>query len=436
MPYRTDAQRDALVRLARSVREGDGRFPHLERLLARTPPLGGGRVQREGIEALRTLAGGLRAGYLVIQGPPGSGKTWTGARLLTHLVRAGRRVGVAAPSHRAIHNLLHEVEAVAAEERLPLRGRKKASDDNPESEFAGAMIETTFDNADMLDAGLDLVAGTAWLFAREDMQASVDVLVIDEAGQVSLADALAMGTSARALVLLGDPAQLAHVSQGVHPEGAGGSVLAHVLGGEDTIAEDMGVFLPHTRLHPDVCRFVSTAFYAGRLSPTAEALRRDTSAGTGLRFAEVPHVGNRTWCQEEADWIAAEYGRLRALGLPEDEILVVAPYNAQVARLKRTLPAGARIGTVDKFQGQEALAVMFSMTSSAAEDVPRGLEFLLSRNRLNVAVSRAKCLAYVVASPGLLEIDARTVEQMRLADALCRFAEEALLRPVHPAPPA
>jgi superfamily I DNA and/or RNA helicase len=136
-------------------------------------------------------------------------------------------------------------------------------------------------------------------------------------------------------------------------------------------------------------------------------------------------VGNKTWSQEEAEWIAAEYGRLRDLGLPSDEILVVAPYNAQVALLRRSLPSSARVGTVDKFQGQEALVVMFSMTSSAAEDVPRGLEFLLSRNRLNVAISRAKCLAYVVASPGLLEIDARSVEQMRLADALCRFAEQA-----------
>ncbi|HMN98775.1 MAG TPA: TM0106 family RecB-like putative nuclease [Miltoncostaeaceae bacterium] len=427
-PYDTRCQRDALTRLGRIVRdgEGDARAPHLMRLLARRPPLDGAPVQREGVDAIRALVPRIDPGYLVVQGPPGSGKTYTGARLVTQLIRDGKRVGVAAPSHRAIHNLLEEIEAVAADEGLAFVGRKKGSEDNPESQFEGERITTTFANPDMLDPELDLLAGTAWLFAREDMQEHVDVLVIDEAGQVSLADALAMGMSSRRLILLGDPAQLPQVTQGVHPPGAGVSVLEHVLGGEETIPEDMGVFLTHTRrMHPDVCGFISRAFYAGRLSPVGDALTRHSAAGTGLRFQEIDHVGDTTSSAEEAAWITGEYERLRGLGVPADQMLIVAPFNAQVARLRRTLPDGARVGTVDKFQGQEADVVFFSMTSSSAEDVPRGLDFLLSRNRLNVAVSRAKCAAYVVASPGLLEIDARTIDQMRLADALCRFAEEA-----------
>jgi uncharacterized protein len=285
-----------------------------------------------------------------------------------------------------------------------------------------------------------LLAGTAWLFSREDMAGVVDTLFVDEAGQVSLADALALGTCARNVVLLGDPQQLGQVSQGIHPEGASASVLEHLLGGDDTVSADRGLFLSRTwRMHPDVCRFISETSYEGRLHavPACERQRIDSSglSGTGLRWLPVEHEGNRGSSVEEADRIAAELellvgatftdrdGRERRLGW--DDILVVTPYNAQVRCLRARLGPHARIGTVDKFQGQEAPVVFFSMATSSGDDLPRNLEFLFSRNRLNVAISRAQSLAVLVASPELLEIRCRTIEQMRMVNALCRFVEEA-----------
>ncbi len=235
-----------------------------------------------------------------------------------------------------------------------------------------------------------------------------------------------MSTAARNLVLVGDPQQLAQVLQGTHPDGAEVSVLQHLLGGEATIAPDRGLFLERTyRLHPDVCGYVSEEFYERRLSPDESCAARTTPFGTGLRWLAVEHEANRQESMEEAEQIAAEVERLRAAGVAAEEIMVVAPYNAQVNLLRELLPAEVPVGTVDKFQGQEALVVLYSMTSSSGEDVPRNLEFLLSRNRLNVAVSRAQCLAYLVCSPRLLEVECRTIEQMRLANALCRFVEVA-----------
>jgi predicted RecB family nuclease len=411
-PMGTKPQQAALVRLASDL----GRYPHLERLLRREAPLGGARVQRETLDEMQALTREVEGSYLFVQGPPGSGKTWTGARLIAGLLAAGKRVGVSSTSHKAIHNLLREVEAVAP---AGFRGLKKKTGGNPESVYDGAWIECVGE-ADFTDPEIQLVAGTAWLFCRPELDQTLDYLFVDEAGQVSLADALALGTAARTLVLLGDPVQLAQVTQAIHPAGAGRSVLAHLLGEHATVPEGMGLFLDRSwRMHPDVCRYVSTAFYEGRLESAAP--ERACAAGTGVRWLPVEHEGNRTASEEEAAAIAAE---LEARGLSPADVIVVAPYNAQVRLLAERLP-GIRVGTVDKFQGQEASVVFFSMATSSGQDAPRGIDFLMSRNRLNVAVSRAQCLAYLVCSPRLLEIDARTIEHMRLANALCRFVEVA-----------
>ncbi|HYX84280.1 MAG TPA: TM0106 family RecB-like putative nuclease [Gaiellales bacterium] len=427
-PYDTKVQQAALRRLAASVLADDGCYPALRRVLRRDPPLDGAVVQRMEIEEQRRLAVELARSYLVVQGPPGSGKTYRGARLVTALLRAGKRVGVAAQSHKAIHNLLDAVERAAAEEGLAFQGLKQGET------YEGRFIRPGAKH-EFADPQFGLIAGTSWLFARDDLDGTLDALVIDEAGQISLADALAMGTSTRSLILLGDPLQLAQVSQGVHPPGSEASVLEHLLGDHDTIPEDRGIFLTQTRrLHPDVCAYVSEAFYEGRLEPIPECAQRSTSLGTGIRWLRVDHEGNRVDAVEEADAIAAEIGQVLAGTFVEDgrerplrpgDIMVVAPYNAQVRLLTERLPAGVEIGTVDKFQGREAAVVFYSMTSSSGEDVPHGLDFLLSRNRLNVAISRAQCLAYLVCSPRLLEVDCKTIEHMRLANALCRFAELA-----------
>jgi len=268
------------------------------------------------------------------------------------------------------------------------------------------------------------------------------VLFIDEAGQMSLADVLAVSQAAKKLVLLGDPQQLERPTKGNHPAGAEKSALEHLLNGRKTIAEDMGFLLPESwRLHPEICKFTSELFYEGRLGSHALAKARVLEGhawlkGAGLWFVPVEHKGNRNSSPEEVEAVAKivegllrpEVQWFRSEGnkrnLREADILIVAPYNAQVADLKSRLP-DMRIGTVDKFQGQEAPVVIYSMTTSTAEDAPRGMEFLYSLNRLNVATSRAQTAAILVGSPKLFEPECRSPRQMQLANALCRFQEMA-----------
>ncbi len=397
----------------------------------------------------RTLVQSLprQASVLPIQGPPGSGKTFTGARMIVELVREGRRVGITAVSHKVISNLLGEMCRAAAEVGLSPKGVQKASGGD---ECQNPAVIHAKDNQAVLDAlttgSATIAAGSAWLWAREEMASSVDVLFVDEAGQMSLANVLAVSQAATSIVLLGDPQQLDQPQRGIQPPGAEVSALAHLLNGRATIAADQGVFLTETRrLHPDVCAFTSELFYEGRLMPRPENAQQRLNAGnplggTGLRFAPVDHSGNRNESPEEVERVAAlvddllrsgatwtnKKGEMRALTL--EDIVIVAPYNAQVSALLERLPAGSRVGTVDKFQGQEAPIVFYSMATSTPEDAPRGMEFLYSLNRLNVAVSRAQCAAVIVASPALFQVQCKTPRQIELANAFCRYLEMA--RPV------
>ncbi|MDQ3866862.1 MAG: TM0106 family RecB-like putative nuclease, partial [Actinomycetota bacterium] len=424
-PLPTWVQRDAVLRFAKRQDE----YPALVEILERRPP----RAVLDG--SLADAARSLDRSYLFVQGPPGSGKTWNGARMAIALMKESRRVGVTALSHKAINKFLEDVEDAAVEQGYSFNGLKKSGEDDAAYRGRG-FIKNVDDNAAMLDPNAQLVAGTSFLFSREELDRDVDTLFIDEGGQFALADALAVGTAARNLVLLGDPNQLPQVSQGSHPEGASASVLRHLLGTDETVRQGMGIFLEETwRLRPEVNAFVSETFYEGRLRPAAVASERSVADGNGIRFLPVQHVGHRTAAPEEAEAVAAEIERL--LGTPyreadgerplaPEDFIVVAPYNAHVRCLRQRIrEARIRIGTVDKFQGQQATVVFFSLASSSGEDVSRGLEFLFSRNRLTVAVSRARCLAYVVASPRLLETSCKTVEQMRLVNALCRFVEVA-----------
>ncbi len=361
----------------------------------------------------------------MIQGPPGSGKTWMSGRLIARLIDAGKRVGVASTSHRAIHKLLAEVEEGAAELAVVFRGVKKASAGNPESEYQGDGIENVFANEHCHDR--DLLGGTAWLFADGQHDGKLDYLFIDEAGQVSLADALAMATCARNLVLVGDPQQLGQVLQGSHPDGSEASVLEHLLDGKATIPrrprdlprEDLPAAPRRLRLHLGGVLRGAPAARPGHVHENDTARhrpaldrRRAQRAPPGLRRRKRRPCGPRSTRWRRPVWRSSE-------------IKVVAPYNAQVDRLRSALPDAVEVGTVDKFQGQQAQVVFYSMASSSGEDVPRGLDFLFSRNRFNVAISRAECLAYLVCSPRLLEVDCRTIDHMRLANALCRFVEVA-----------
>ena len=415
------------------------------------------------LDAVRRIAPGLDRSVLPVQGPPGSGKTHTGARMILDLLARGQRVGVTANSHKVISNLLDAVceaadrrpeeDARTGEESdhtpagqtpADVRGIQKA---NADDGCPDPRIVQTAKNeavAAALAAGeANLAGGTAWLWSREEMAGAVDVLVIDEAGQMSLANTLAVCQAAQSLVLLGDPRQLDQPIQGIHPPGADVSALGHLLGGSATVDPTRGVFLDHTwRMHPDVCAFTTEQFYESRLGTRPELARQKVLgpgplAGHGLRFVAVEHAGNTNASDAEAERVAALMHELLGGGaawidkdgvgkpLALEDILVVAPYNAHVAVLRARLPDGARVGTVDKFQGQEAPIVIYSMATSTAEEAPRGMEFLYSLHRLNVATSRARCVAAIVASPALLAPDCRTPEQMRLANPFCRFLELA-----------
>jgi predicted RecB family nuclease len=445
-PIDTEPMRVAVQRLAASVAEqGVTHTPYqaaADILMASPPRL------REGIlDGVSDSIRRLDASYLFVQGPPGSGKTYTGARAIVQLLRDGMRVGVTSNSHKAIHNLLDEVEAVAKHEGLTFRGLKKSgtgADAKFTSKLAVPMIEPCGDNDDCTDSTARLVAGTAWLFSDPDMDQSVDYLFVDEAGQVSLANALAVSTAAKNVVLLGDPLQLAQVSQGTHPQRSGISVLEHLLGDHATVPSNRGIFLEHTwRMHPDVCSFVSEVVYDSRLHAAEECARQAVTINgvpqTGLRFMPIQHDGNSQSSPEEAVAIAATIRAMldgtftdsRGTTRPLDprDFLVVAAYNAQVRHLTAALEdvglADVPIGTVDKFQGRQAAIVFFSMATSSGADLPRDIEFLFSRNRLNVAISRARCLAILVANRRLLDVECKTPEQMSLVNSMCRYREVA-----------
>ncbi len=423
-PYR--AARDLLLK----------RKPRL-----RTPAQGALRRSGENlVDAAIRLARDLDNGVLPVQGPPGTGKTYTGARMIVALATAGKRIGVTAVSHKVIRHFLEQVVR-AAPAGAPVAAIHKVSKRGVEKTPG---VEET-DKNEKAAAGLGqgkVVGGTCWFWARDDMIESVDYLFIDEAGQMSLAFALAAARSARNLVLLGDPQQLEQPQRGAHPEGAEVAALVHVLEGRKTLADEAGLFLDETwRLHPRICAFTSELFYEGRLRSRAglerQAINGDTPfAGSGLFYVPVDHEGNQNSSPEEVAAIAAiaesllspdvtwtdSHGTARRLHA--SDILVVAPYNAQVAALSARLPA-LRVGTVDKFQGQEAPVVIYSMASSSAIDAPRGMGFLFNPNRLNVATSRAQCVCILVAARRLLEPECSTPEQMRWANGLCRYREMA-----------
>ncbi|WFU40070.1 TM0106 family RecB-like putative nuclease [Bradyrhizobium sp. CB82] len=445
----TQVLAEAVVRLGEYVAshgiEGNGDYRAGRDLIqAMAPRLRGLPLQQDGES---TLATAIRAGLTLdqsifpLQGPPGAGKTFTGARMICALAKEGKRIGITANSHKVIRNLLDEVIKAAGAEKQVIQCAQKVSDDEDD------LRSLTFlkDNDEFLDAlsGAGRVGGaTAWFWARPDASQCVDVLFIDEAAQMSLANVLAVSQSAKSIVLLGDPRQLEQPIQGSHPDGAEASALDHILGSHATIPADRGLFLPETwRLHPEICAFNSELFYEGRLFSRPGLERQQIRspgrlAGAGLRYLPIEHSGNQNSSREEADAVRELLTNILDSGttwvdrdgveapIKLDDILIIAPYNAQVFELQERIPGG-RVGTVDKFQGQEAPIVIYSVTTSSHLDAPRGMEFLYSANRLNVAVSRAKCICVVIASPRVFEAECRRPRQMQLANAFCRYLEMA-----------
>ena len=386
---------------------------------------------------------------LAVQGPPGSGKTFSGGEMICALVDQGQKVGVTATSGKVIDNLLKAVAKAAKKKGVDARLAHKSERVDDASDGDALPIAALGSNAEALAAlqsgGSNVLGGTAWVWARPEFASSVDVLFVDEAAQISLANVLAVSGAAKSIVLLGDPQQLDQPQKGSHPEGVDASALGHILGDHRIMPADRGIFLPITwRLAPSICSFTSEVFYESRLTSKPGLERQCLTGvgeydGSGVRLIEVDHDGNRNSSMEEIEKVADLVALFTAPGaqwtndkgeaaqMTPKDVLVIAPYNAQVTRLTERLePSGVRVGTVDKFQGQEAPVVIYSMATSRPEDAPRGMEFLYSLNRLNVATSRARCLSIVVASPRLFEPECRTPRQMKLANALCRYRELAI----------
>jgi len=444
-PPNPSVLRRRIDEIAEAVLTSDTRFAAVRSILRRDRPALDVRLLSEEVETLNAAALVLRGSHLVIQGPPGTGKTFRAARMIVAALEAGRRVAITAPSHAAIQNLLKAIERHAHRQGMDVGGVYKG--DGYES--AHGLIATVSENKHVT-RDHRLVAGTAWLLAREEHREAFDLLFADEAGQLALADTVASGACAHGIVLFGDPQQLPQVTQAAHPGGAGASALEYLMDGADTIAHGQGVLLTETwRMHPDVCAFVSERSYEGRLhSRDACSQRRiDASgplAGAGLRVLEVEHESCSQASEAEAEAVAAACRTLLGDGrvtddegrtepLRSEDIMVVAPYNLAVRCIAERVPEGVRVGTVDRFQGQEAPVVFFAMTCSTSHDVPRGLDFLFSRNRLNVAISRAQCLAVLVHNPALLDGECRTLEAMELVDGPCRLVEMAERVPdLHP----
>jgi predicted RecB family nuclease len=454
-PLPTDLQAGALYRIGEWAAENGidaaGRYRAGRDLLLRRPPrlTNSEKLQQltseTPVNTVCRIVLALEDSVFAIQGPPGSGKTYAGARMICEMVKSGKRIGVTALSHKVIRKLLDDVVAAAHEMGF---GGVRCLHREKEGEESEGVAVAKVDNDEawgaLVSGKANVVGGTSWLWSPEKAFELVDVLFIDEAGQMSLADVLAVSQAAKKLVLLGDPQQLERPTKGSHPDGAEKSALEHLLNGRKTIQATMGFLLPETwRLHPNVCRYTSNFFYDERLSPQPMSQSRVIEGhawlnGAGLWIVPVEHEGNRNSSAEEVEVVARIVEGLlkpkvrwfRSAGNPrslkEKDILIVAPYNAQVADLTARLPK-MRIGTVDKFQGQEAPIVIYSLTTSSPEDAPRGMEFLYSLNRLNVATSRAMTTVILVGNPKLFEPECRTPRQMQLANAFCGYLEMATI---------
>ncbi len=386
------------------------------------PVVQGDDLAGETIAAVRAMHNTM----LAIQGPPGTGKTHTAAHVIAALLDDGKRIGVVASSHAVVNNLLLKVSEVAPRHASLLIkvGDTAAPDGIRHLKDSKAAPNHTHQSV--------VLGGTAWLFAREDLQQKLDYLFVDEAGQMSLANAIGAGMAARNIILVGDQMQLPQVVQGDHPGESGLSCLEYFLHGHQTVPPHLGVLLNRSyRMHPDLCGFISEAYYEGRLEPD-DCTRNNRiewdGPATGVHFVPVKHEGRAQSSEEEVAAVVAMVQALvgskaiiadreRIIGY--DDILIVAPFNAQVRALQAKLQT-ARVGTVDRFQGQQAPVVIVSMSASSLDDAPRGANFLLSPNRINVALSRAQALALVVAAPGLGDVRVRSIKEMRLVNGWCR----------------
>ncbi len=404
------------------------------------------------LEEIKQAVSSLDTSFFSIQGPPGTGKTFCGAHLIHHLIKssngAPKKVAITAQSYSAIDNLLEKTVDVFRDKgdlgllRIGRNETKRA----PWLDQAVAR-EATYVNGLGGDNNLIAAVSWEWVKAGKEDHEKFDYLIIDEAGQFSLFDAVASCASAKNLVLLGDPQQLPQVLQGSHDHGAGNSVLEHIIGDHNVIESDRGVLLDKTyRMRSEICNYISDEFYESQLTTDTRCDRREILGyDNGLFWVQAEHEEDRVNSSpEEAKIVRAiieelmgkSYRIVDGTGeiiegehlITQDHFMVLSPYRAHSQMIRSELsPDLTRISvnTVDKFQGQENLIVIYSMATSSKDLVPPGRsDFIYKPNRLNVALSRAQCLAVLIASKDLADANASNIEEMADLNHLCRIFED------------
>ncbi|WP_050977523.1 DEAD/DEAH box helicase [Nitritalea halalkaliphila] len=445
--YKEEAQQltkeEALIRLAEWVvqhglEHPDSRYRAVRSLLLGAEPqiTEALRPQQDTLALAKEWARKLHNSYLLIQGAPGSGKSYMASRMIVDLIKQGKKVGITARSYDVLMNLLEQIWDLRKQEGLSFRVSQKVKDATSSQKWE------TFHQLKQLTEHLhtsQLIAGFPLLFANLEADQQLDYLFIDDAGQLSLVDVLTYGLSAKNVVLIGDP-QHAQPSREVHPAGTEVSALAHVQQGRQTIQAARGIFLASTyRMHPDIWAFDSEQFYARQLQadPGLEPRQltgRSRWQGSGIRFVPVRHQGNTNVSEEEVDTIRVIVQELMGFGVRQSDssgkvsgigfrdIQIIAPYSEQARLLKQALQRFF-VGTVDDIPDEEAAVVIYSMTSSSPEDAPGGMEFLYNANRFHLALSRAKILFILVGSPAAFEPRCKSPAQLKLVNPFCRFLE-------------
>lgn len=455
-PYSVDNLEDSTYRFINSLIANNRKYKAIvDFITKKIPDIKGVKsgdkiiISDDFLKEIPKIISNLDNSYLYIQGPPGTGKTYQAAHAIVQLIKSGKKVGITANSHKVIHNLIERVELWAEKLGVKFKGLKRGSKDDEDTNYAGDFVTTSsndltfirgLNNSDENEI-ISLYAGTKFHFSNNYYDEKLDYLFFDEAGQLSVADLVATGSAAKNLVLLGDQNQLGQPIRGSHPGESGKSILDFLLEDKETIPENKGIFLNKTyRLNSKINDFISNNFYEGRLIVDEKNNNRkiiykkgSTIQSDGIHYLEMNHEDRIQSCDEETqivkklmkELIGSEFidkdNKSRKLTI--EDILVISPYNAQVNYLLARLDKGAKVGTIDKFQGQEAPVTIISMTSSDAESLPRNKAFFFSRNRLNVAISRAQCVSVILFNPQLLETSPTTEEQMRLLNNFCKILQ-------------
>ena len=400
------------------------------------------------LEKVSTLILNLKNSVFCIQGPPGCGKTYTAAHIILNLIKEKKRIGITANSHKAILNIL---KTINDQKKISFKCQKVIDSRNQtEEKLFLKDIPVELKSSGEVNPKAQLVGGTTFFFSRPNQESAYDYLFVDEASQVSLANIVAAGRATKNIILIGDQNQLDQPIQSSHPGESGLSALTYYTDGNTTISKDKGIFLPVSyRMHPSICDFISRRFYNGKLKshPTTthqkiifpNSFKKESLSSenqklslpeSGLFFIPAEHSGNAHSSIEEAKVISHIYKKLletqwvdqnqETKPITTKDILIVSPYNFQVACLKKELKREeARIGTVDKFQGQEAPVCILSLASSTIHSAPRGISFLFNKNRLNVALSRARCLSIIVGSENLVDTSVFSIPNLQLMNLWC-----------------